>query len=120
MANMYNTLNMSNMTHMLNMQNMNSLLAYKCPFTIIYLVYTWYIPEICTESIWNLQVATPKSALISTFIDVDIDIEDYNLEVFFNIKYSNLDIDVTVFNIAVTKKNVTVDIDETSILTSGT
>jgi hypothetical protein len=47
------------------------------------------------ESIWNL--ATPH-------IDVYVDIEDYHIEAFFDIEYSNLDIDVTIFDIVVTKK----------------
>ncbi len=60
----------------------------------IYHVYTVY------TIIWNL--ATPN-------IDVYVDIEDYDIDVFFDIEYSILDIDVTVFDIVVTKK--------TSILT---
>ena len=54
-------------------------------------------------NIWNL--ATPD-------IDVYVDIEDHDIDVFVDIEYSNLDIDVTVFDIVVTKK--------TSISTSGT
>ena len=55
------------------------------------------------SDIWNL--ATPD-------IDVYVDIEDHDIDVLFDIEYSNLDIDVTVFDIVVTKK--------TSISTSGT
>ncbi len=50
----------------------------------------WNVP-----SIWNL--ATPD-------IDVYVDIKDYDIDVFLDIEYNNLDIDVTVFDIVVTKK----------------
>ncbi len=59
------------------------------------------------HDIWTRtrNLATPD-------INVYVDIEDHNIDDFFDIEYSNLDIDVSVFDIVVTKK--------TSILTSGT
>ncbi len=46
---------------------------------------------------WNL--ATPD-------INVYVDIEDHNINLFFDIEYSKFDIDVTVFDIVVTKKTL--------------
>ncbi len=48
--------------------------------------------------IWTRDLATPDIG------DVYVDIEDHDIDVFFDIEYSNLDIDVTVFDIVVTKK----------------
>ncbi len=49
-------------------------------------------------NIWTRNLATPDD------IDVYVDIEDHDIDVCFDIEYSNFDIDVTVFDIVVTKK----------------
>jgi hypothetical protein len=42
--------------------------------------------------------------LVTPNIDVYVDIEDYNIEVFFDIEYNSFYINVTIFDIVVTKK----------------